>query len=201
MVKRFKGSSSRKMGRRHSTRRHSKRSHSKRRHSKRRHSKRHHRGGSAPVNYSLAGSWSSKASLGQGGDFLEYHKGQHGGVAPISTIGADSLPAALRGSAHIGGLDKAFADVSGLSDNPTVGGRRRSHRHGRKSHRKSHRHGRKSHRRSHRNKKRRGGGLSGAPFPSPGMLLTSPTQYAQAGLNPTWKTDVAFGAARLRDTQ
>jgi hypothetical protein len=33
------------------------------------------------------------------------------------------------------------------------------------------------------------------------MLLNSPTQYAQAGLNPQWKTDVAFGAARLRDTQ
>ena len=196
MVKRFKGSSSRKMGRRtHSRRRHSKRHHSKRHHSKRHHStRRHHRGGSAPINYSLAGNWSSKASMGQGVDFFKYHQGQHGGVAPISTIGADSLPAGLRGSAHIGGLDKAFADVSGLSDNPTVGGRRKSHRRGRKSHRKSHR-------RSHRNKKRRGGGLAGAPFPSPGMLLSSPTQYAQAGLNPTWKTDIAFGAARLRDTQ
>ena len=187
--------------RRHSKRRHSKRHHSTRRHSTRRHSTRRHRGGSAPVNYSLAGNWSSKASMGQGVDFFKYHQGQHGGVAPISTIGADSLPAGLRGSAHIGGLDKAFADVSGLSDNPTVGGRRKSYRRGRKSHRKSHRHGRKSHRRSHRNKKRRGGGLAGAPFPSPGMLLSSPTQYAQAGLNPTWKTDIAFGAARLRDTQ
>jgi hypothetical protein len=33
------------------------------------------------------------------------------------------------------------------------------------------------------------------------MLLSSPTQYAQAGLNPEWKTDVAFTDAKIRDTQ
>jgi hypothetical protein len=33
------------------------------------------------------------------------------------------------------------------------------------------------------------------------MLLNSPSDYTSAGLNPQWKSDVAFGAARLRDTQ
>jgi hypothetical protein len=33
------------------------------------------------------------------------------------------------------------------------------------------------------------------------MLLSSPTAYAQAGLNPQWKTDVAFDLAKVRDTQ
>jgi hypothetical protein len=40
-----------------------------------------------------------------------------------------------------------------------------------------------------------------APFPSSGMLLSSPKAYAQAGLNPEWKTDVAFTDAKIRDTQ
>jgi hypothetical protein len=33
------------------------------------------------------------------------------------------------------------------------------------------------------------------------MLLSSPKQYAQAGLNPEWKTDVAFTDAKIRETQ
>jgi hypothetical protein len=33
------------------------------------------------------------------------------------------------------------------------------------------------------------------------MLLSSPTQYAQAGLNPQWKTDVAFDLSKVRDSQ
>lgn len=191
------------MGRR-TRRTHSKRRHSKRQHSKRRHSKRRYRGGNlgAPLNYSLATSGPSAQSLRQGGDFLQFHKGQHGGVAPLSSIGGELIPAGARASAHLGGIDRAFGAIGGLSDRVSTGGRRsrRRNRSGSRRKRNGGRHTRR-HRRIYRNKKRRGGGLSGAPFPNPGMLLTSPTQYAQAGLNPAWKTDVAFGAARLRDTQ
>ena len=57
----------------------------------------------------------------------------------------------------------------------------------------------KRHRKTHR--KRRGGSLGYAPFPSSGMLLSSPKAYAEAGLNPEWKTDVAFTDAKIRETQ
>ena len=159
----------------------------------------HRRGGAASVNYHLSGSWPSRMSLGQGADYFKYHEGQHGGglaYGKFPDVVMDSgLPAPLRGPAHIGGIDKAIADVRGLSDAPsgTVGGRRRRH-----SKRHSKRHSRK-HRRSHR--RRRGGSLGYAPFPSAGMLLSSPKEYAQAGLNPEWKTDVAFTDAKIRDTQ
>jgi len=33
------------------------------------------------------------------------------------------------------------------------------------------------------------------------MLLDSQKAYAQAGLNPEWKTDIAFTDAKIRDTQ
>jgi hypothetical protein len=61
----------------------------------------------------------------------------------------------------------------------------------------------KSHRKSRRSRRtrRRGGNLGYAPFPSEGMLLSSSKAYAQAGLNPEWKTDVAFDMAKVRDTQ
>jgi hypothetical protein len=113
------------------------------------------------------------------------------------------LPQNLRAAAHIGGIDKAIMDVKGLCDPPncpgtTTGGRRRKHK---KSHSKkssARKHSRK-HRRTHR--RRRGGALGYAPFPSSGMLLSSPKAYAEAGLNPEWKTDVAFTDAKIRETQ
>jgi hypothetical protein len=43
--------------------------------------------------------------------------------------------------------------------------------------------------------------MSGSPFPSQGMLLDSQRAYAEAGLNPEWKTDIAFTDAKIRDTQ
>jgi hypothetical protein len=55
--------------------------------------------------------------------------------------------------------------------------------------------------RNKKNKKSKGGALGFAPFPSSGMLLDSQKAYAQAGLNPEWKTDVAYTAAKIRDTQ
>lgn len=192
MVRKSRRAHSRKM--KHHSRKH--KTHRRRTHRR--------RGGMAPVNYHLSGSWPSRMSLGQGADYFKYHEGQHGGMAPLSAIG-ETLPAPLRGPAHIGGIDKAIADVRGLRDGPDagamepvkVGGRRRKHR---KSHKRSHRNKRRTvHRRkSHR---RRGGSLGYAPFPSSGMLLNSSKAYAQAGLNPEWKTDIAFTDAKIRDTQ
>lgn len=164
----------------------------------------------APTNYSLAGNWSSKMSLGQGEDFFKYHEGQHGGEAPFPGAVTDSmLPAALRGPAHIAGIDKAIADVRPLRDDNQTGGRRRRHskrRHStkRKSHKKhkgGKRTGKKSHRKSHRRHRRRGGALGYAPVSAPGMLLSGPRAYAEAGLNPEWKTAVEFTDAKIRSTQ
>jgi hypothetical protein len=145
-------------------------------------------------------------SLGQGADYFKYHEGQHGGAAlgmgPFpGAVMSPGLPENLRAAAHIGGIDKAIMDVRGLKDQ--AGGRRKrkgskKHRKGTKKHRKSHRKHGKSHRRSHR---RRGGSLGYSPFPSTGMLLSSPKAYAEAGLNPEWKTDVAFTDAKIRETQ
>ena len=168
------------------------------------------RGGSnlsgAPVNYHLSGDWSSRMSLGQGADYFKYHEGQHGGGLAYGkfpdAVMDPGLPTALRGPAHIGGIDKAIADVRPLKDQ---GGGRRKHRKGRKTHRKGskkhHKGSKKHHRKGRKTHKRRGGSLGYAPFPSSGMLLSSPKQYAQAGLNPEWKTDVAFTDAKIRDTQ
>ena len=51
---------------------------------KQRKSQRRSRGGAAlsgaPLSFSLSGDWSSKMSQGQGGDYLKYHVGQHGGA-------------------------------------------------------------------------------------------------------------------------
>ena len=274
--------------------------------------KTHRRGGAyalngAPVGYHLSGDWSSKMSLGQGADYFKYHEGQHGGgslgMGRFPDVLQDSalLPAALRGPAHIGGIDKAIADVRGLSDAPnstttvgsaSTGGSRRNRSRRNKSY------GGNRRNRSRRNKsyggrrrknntytvtiaeakaataaanvaasnasnavnkskkanvaannaaanatnavnkanaaankanvaankavngaanapanaaattggrnrrnRRRGGALGYAPFPSSGMLLNSPTAYAQAGLNPEWKTDVAFTDAKIREGQ
>lgn len=176
-------------------------------HRRRTHHKRStRRGGMAPVNYHLSGSWPSRMSLGQGADYFKYHEGQHGGVAPLSAIGS-TLPPELAGPAHLTGINKAYEDIRGLKDGPTdpivlpgsaTGGRRRKHK---KSAKRSKKHSRKAHRRSYRNKRRSGGALGYAPFPSQGMLLKSAQQYAQAGLNPEWKTDVAFTDAKIRMQQ
>ena len=197
---------------------------------KRAHRRRTHRrrGGAdalegAPVKYSLAGSWPSRMSLGQGQDYFKYHVGQHGGSgysynhsgAPLDAIGDSRLSDGLRSHAMLDGLDGAFKDISGLKDQ--AGGRRRHTRRKGKKHGKKHggkrgkKHGKsrgksrgKSHRKSHRSRRtrrKRGGDLGYSPFPGKGMLLDSSTAYAQAGLNPQWKTDVAFDLAKVRDTQ
>ena len=221
MAGKLKHSSSRKMKHGHKTH-HVRKTHHMRKthHNTRRNTRRNRRrnGGAdvfvgAPVRYHLSGSWPSQMSLGQGADYFKYHEGQHGGalsMGPFPGAVLDSgLPAALRGPAHIGGIDKAITDVKGLCDPPNCpgtmsGGKRRnkSNKGGRRN--KSKKGGRrnKSKKGGRRNKNKRGGAVLGyAPFPSSGMLLSSPTQYAQASLNPEWKTDVAFTDAKIRDTQ
>jgi len=159
----------------------------------------------ASVRYSLAGSWPSRMSLGQGADYFKYHEGQHGGMttdaniggAPLRAISHSLLPQDLRTAAHIGGLDKAI-DYSRQFKDQAGGRSRRKRKHGKKhgkKHCKSHRH------RHHRTHKKRGGNMGYAPFPNKGMLLDSSKEYAQAGLNPQWKTDVAFDMAEVRSTQ
>jgi hypothetical protein len=228
MARKLKHASSRKSkhakGRKHSIRK------THRKHSNRRHTRRNRRreGGAdmldgAPVGYHLSGSWPSQMSLGQGADYFKYHEGQHGGAltgAPLSALTDSMLPAALRGPAHVGGIDKAVADVRGLSDAPVsaplavvqdaaqgvaqavkTGGRRKSKKNGYRKNKKGGRRN-KSKKSARKNKNKRGGAVLGyAPFPSSGMLLSSPTQYAQAGLNPQWKTDVAFDLSKIRDSQ
>lgn len=173
----------------------SRKQHSKRKHSHKRRTQHRRRGGSAPVQYSLAGSWPSEMSRGQGADFFNYHRGQHGGVAPLSEIGGQLISPEMRGPAHVGGIDKAILDVRGLKDQ--AGGKRKSRRN--KSRRNKSRKDRRNKSRRNKSRRSRGGAqLSGAPFPSQGMLLDSPKYYAQAGLNPEWRTDVAYDMAKMR---
>ena len=217
MARKLKHTSSRKSKHTKGLNRKTHRKHSARKHSNRRHTRRNRRreGGAdmlagAPVGYHLSGSWPSQMSLGQGADYFKYHEGQHGGAltgAPLSAIG-QVLPENLRGPAHIGGIDKAIADVRPLTDGPSapvavVQSVKTGGRHKRGHHGKSKKHGRKNKKgsRARKNKKRGGAVLGYAPFPSTGMLLSSPTQYAQAGLNPQWKTDVAFDLSKVRDSQ
>jgi hypothetical protein len=156
-------------------------------------------------------------SLGQGADYFKYHQGQHGGMtsdanmsgAPLSAISGSMLPKGLQAAAHINGTMDALTYASQFKDQ--AGGRRckcgKKRCKCRKSHCKHHRHHKcRSHRksRSHhkrRTHKKRGGNLDFAPFPNKGMLLDSQKEYAQAGLNPQWKTDVAFDMAEVRSKQ
>ena len=158
----------------------------------------------AALSYSLAGSEASRASLGQGADYLKYHEGQHGGLnyangAPLSAITASTLPPSLAGPAMLNGLNKAYADVAGLSDQQ--GGRyrrtKRSKKHGGK---RSKKHGGKRSKKHGGTRHRKRGGsheLGFSPFPSTGMLL-SEAQYSQAGLSPEYKNAVEFDSAMLR---
>jgi hypothetical protein len=198
----------------------SRKSHRKHKTHRRRHSRRNTRrhGGAAmlngaPLNYS--DDWSSKMSNGQGADFLKYHVGQHGGAqlagTELSAVTNSALPASLRGPAHIGALDRSFADIAGLKDQ--AGGKRRKHKrsrrhrksskkHARRSRRskggKSRKHSRRQRKSARRSRRSQGGAALGyAAFPSAGMLLDS-AGYAKAGLTPEWKAGVEFDAAKIR---
>ena len=197
----------------------SRKSHRKHKSHRRRHSRKE--GGAmlngAPVSYSLSNDWSSKMSLGQGGDYLKYHVGQHGGAlagAPLSEMG-NALPSAMRGPAMLGGLDRAFNGIAGLKDQ--AGGKRRKHsrrkhsrrKHSRRKHsRRKHSHRKHSHRKNGGSRRKRstrkrstrrskGGALGYAPISSASMLLDS-AAYSKAGLNPDSGVEFAAAAARQR---
>jgi hypothetical protein len=182
------------------SRRASRKSHkrSMRRHKKG--SRRHMRGGVAPITYSLAGSWPSKMSLGQGGDYESYHVGQHGGSAPFpaAVSGTPLIPTDMDGPAMVSGTLKAYQDVAGLRDPPfdsmpvatqKGAGRRRKSRKSRKGSKKGRKGSRKMRKSTHRRRKMRGGSALGyASVNAPGMLLSSASAYSQAGLNPGYIT-------------
>jgi hypothetical protein len=189
----------------------SRKSHRKHKSHRRRHSRKE--GGAmlngAPVSYSLSNDWSSKMSLGQGGDYLKYHVGQHGGAlagAPLSEMG-NALPSAMRGPAMLGGLDRAFNGIAGLRDQ--AGGKRRKHsrrKHSRRKHSRR-KHGgsrrknggsrRKRSTRKRSTRRSKGGALGYAPISSASMLLDS-AAYSKAGLNPDSGVEFAAAAARQR---
>lgn len=158
------------------------------------------RGGVAPITYSLAGSWPSKMSLGQGTDYESYHVGQHGGSAPFPAAvnGTPLIPTDMNGSAMIDGTLKAYQDVAGLRDPPfdsmpvatqKGAGRRRKSRKSRKGSKKGRKGSRKMRKSTHRRRKMRGGSALGyASVNTPGMLLSSAGAYSQAGLNPGYIT-------------
>lgn len=208
MVKRHRAS------RKHRSRRHSKaRKHSRRHHSRRQQRRQQRQqGGVAPVSYSLAGSWPSQMSLGQGTDFAKYHAAQHGGAAPypVAVSGAPMLSGAMEGPAMMQGLNKAIADIAGLSDMPGptpvvamqkgAGRKHRRHTKGKKHSRKhSRKHTRRQQRQRRRQQRQQGGALGFAPVGMNPMLL-SQAGYNMAGLNPGYISgDVEGRVAAARD--
>ena len=134
-------------------------------------------GGMAPVNDSSM-AMAQRASLSQGSQYLDMHKGQHGGSVgqyPASVM-ASTLPTSMVASARTGPLDAAIASIQGMQD----GGRR--HRRSR-SNRKSSRRNRRN--RSNRRNRKHGGGHSGSPLSANSMLLPSGMEK-QAALNYEW---------------
>ena len=150
----------------------------------------------APLDYKLAGEWSSRMSHGQGGDYLKYHQGQHGGNAPYPESFNSPLDPSLRGPAMLHGLDGAFRQINTLNDQ--TGGKRRRRSRRRRHSRRSRR---KSCSRRRRRSRRKGGSLGYSPYGTNPMLLESPAAYAEAGLHPGWKTDVALEDANIRQGQ
>ena len=132
-------------------------------------------------------------SLGQGREYMEYHKNQHGGAyltgAPLSQIDGSMLESGLREFARVGGLDASIAAAATQRDPDQItqnGGRRtgRKNKKSKKSKSKSKKSkkNRKASKKSKKSRSRRqqGGALTGAPFNAPTVLL-SPEQAGRAG--------------------
>jgi len=79
----------------------------------------------------LSGGGPMEMSLGQGKEYLDIHKGQHGGMAPVGTTGV--LDDSLRATARIAVLDQSMQQIQGMSDQ-SGGGKRKGlvHRLGKK---------------------------------------------------------------------
>jgi len=158
---------------------------------------------------------SGKQSMAQGLNYLNYHRAQHGGMAPFpSSVEGQVLGDGLRGPALMGTLDKAYADIAGLKDaSPTpipsladgrvavdgaiplmgvskqTGGKKRM---GQKKSKKSQKKGKKSQRRSQRRRRQQGGSALGYQLVgAPGLLLDSAKQYSNAGLNPDYTSGIS----------
>jgi hypothetical protein len=164
-------------------------------------------------------------SAGQGVDVMKFRPGQHGGaLAGASLIDSQQalIPSAARGSAMLGGLDRAFQHIAGMKDQ--AGGKRRKHSSRRKSSKRSKKNGgkrrkhtrkhssRRKHtrkhtrrhskknggnRRSRRSRRSNGGALGYAPVSAQAMLLDA-GGYAKAGLNTDSGVEFAAAAARQR---
>ena len=97
-----------------------KKSQRKRRQQRRKTQRKQQRGGElegAPLDYSLFDTMSGRQSMAQGLNYLNYHRAQHGGVAPFpQSVEGQVLGDGLRGPALMGTLDKAYADIAGLKD-------------------------------------------------------------------------------------
>ena len=155
------------------------------------------RGGQAPVNDSSMLSPSS-SSLSQGIDYKQIHMGQHGGAAPVESLGA-TLPQELQGPAAVTSTMNAFRDIQGMSDQ-TGGARRR--RRGTKRSKRSLKlyggnykmyggvgckmYGGKRRKGTKHASKLYGGGVNANPASasSPGLIL--PSSVTQGGMNPEW---------------
>jgi hypothetical protein len=187
-----------------------KKSQRKRRQQRRKTQRKQQRGGShelvgAPLSYSLFDTMSGRQSMAQGLNYLNYHRAQHGGMAPFpQSVEGQVLGDGLRGSALMGTLDKAYADIAGLKDAsptpipsladgrmavdgpmPLMGVSRQSGGKKRRGQKK----GKKSQRRSQRRRRQQGGGMPSLGYQTvgaPGLLLDSAKQYTNAGLNPDY---------------
>ncbi len=95
-------------------------------------SRRSMRGGfMAPMEWDRSDmSSASAASFRQAQQYLDIHKGQHGGAAPYPTAVTDSVYAAGP-SARTGPLDTAMSQIQGMSDQ--VGGRHHGRKHSRRN--------------------------------------------------------------------
>jgi hypothetical protein len=136
-------------------------------------------------------------AAGQGGDFMKYHGGQHGGFlagAPVSVIGREGLPSSMQSAAMTAGTMKAYADIAGLKDQH--GGRKnKKSKKQRSNHSKRSKRSKSQRQRRTRNKQRGGSKLEFAPVSAAGMLLSD---YSKTGLSPQWSSGVEFSAAAAR---
>ena len=160
----------------------------------------------ADIRYSLFDTMAGKQSMAQGLNYLQYHRAQHGGMAPFpQSVEGQVLGDGLRGPALLNSLDKAYADIAGLKDPqptpipsladgrvavngpiPLMGVSRQTG--GRK--RRGHKKGRKSQRR----RRQQGGSALGYQLVNaPGLLLDSAKQYSNAGLNPDYTGGISTG--------
>jgi len=106
-----------------------------------------------------------KASMAQGSQYLNLHKGQFGGMAPYPTaVVSSTLPSDMIASARTAPLDAAIVATRGMQD----GGRRLKKRSTKK-----------------RSTKKRGGAFSGSPLSANPMLLPAGLEK-QAALNYEW---------------